>query len=199
MERKIQTMLYANKDYPQVNVDKDTALLVIDIQEKLINALEDSDKMIKNTKALLKAFKIYDMPKLATEQYPKGLGNTIDEILENLDKDHIYSKTTFDSITEEVYDFLEENEIKKVIVVGAEAHVCVFQTVRRLLMEKREVYLVEDAISSFSNKQKEVAMNLMKGMGAFVLNTEMILFDLAQDSKSEHFKEISNIIKEIRK
>ena len=61
------------------------------------------------------------------------------------------------------------------------------------------MYFVEDAISSFSNNQKEVAMNLMKGMGAFVLNTEMILFDLAQDSKSEHFKEISNIIKEIRK
>ncbi|MDO4662645.1 MAG: isochorismatase family protein [Tissierellia bacterium] len=199
MERKIQTMLYANKDYPQISVDENTALIVIDIQEKLIDALEDSDKMITNTNALLKAFKIYDMPKLATEQYPKGLGKTIDEILVNLDKDHIYSKTTFDSITEEVYDYLEENEIEKVIIVGAEAHVCVFQTVRRLLMEEREVYLVEDAISSFSNNQKEVAMNLMKGMGAFVLNTEMILFDLAQDSKSEHFKEISNIIKEIRK
>lgn len=185
------TKTYDNKD--------NTLLLVIDLQEKLMPAIYESDKIIKNSATLLKVFEMYGIKKIATEQYPKGLGQSVDEIKENLDDENIFSKTSFDAITDEVSSYLKENKITNVIITGAETHICVYQTVRRLLFEGYKVFVVEDAVSSFNEKQKALGLKAMSDMGASLVNTEMLMFDLASDAKDENFKEISKMVKNLRK
>lgn len=185
------TKTYDNKD--------NTLLLVIDLQEKLMPAIYESDRIIKNSACLLKVFEMYGIKKIATEQYPKGLGQSVDEIKENLDDEHIFSKTSFDAITDEVSYYLKENKITNVIITGAETHICVYQTVRRLLFEGYKVFVVEDAVSSFNKEQKDLGLEAMSDMGASLVNTEMLMFDLASDAKDENFKEISKMVKNLRK
>lgn len=185
------TKTYDNKD--------NTLLLVIDLQEKLMTAIYESEKIIKNSKTLLKVFEMYGIKKIATEQYPKGLGQSVDEIKENLDDEYIFSKTSFDAITDEVSSYLKENKITNVIITGAETHICVYQTVRRLLFEGYKVFVVEDAVSSFNKEQKDLGLKAMSDMGASLVNTEMLMFDLASDAKDENFKEISKMVKNLRK
>ena len=185
------TKTYDNKD--------NTLLLVIDLQEKLMPAIYESDRIIKNSACLLKVFEMYGIKKIATEQYPKRLGQSVDEIKENLDDEHIFSKTSFDAITDEVSSYLKENKITNVIITGAETHICVYQTVRRLLFEGYKVFVVEDAVSSFNKEQKDLGLKAMSDMGASLVNTEMLMFDLASDAKNENFKEISKMVKNLRK
>ena len=185
------TKTYDNKD--------NTLLLVIDLQEKLMPAIYESDRIIKNSACLLKVFEMYGIKKITTEQYPKGLGQSVDEIKENLDDEYIFSKTSFDAITDEVSSYLKENKITNVIITGAETHICVYQTVRRLLFEGYKVFVVEDAVSSFNKEQKDLGLKAMSDMGASLVNTEMLMFDLASDAKDENFKEISKMVKNLRK
>lgn len=185
------TKTYDNKD--------NTLLLVIDLQEKLMPAIYESDRIIKNSACLLKVFEMYGIKKIATEQYPKGLGQSVKEIKENLDDENIFSKTSFDAITDEVSSYLKENKITNVIITGAETHICVYQTVRRLLFEGYKVFVVEDAVSSFNKEQKNLGLKAMSDMGASLVNTEMLMFDLASDAKDENFKEISKMVKNLRK
>ena len=185
------TKTYDNKD--------NTLLLVIDLQEKLMPAIYESDRIIKNSACLLKVFEMYGIKKIATEQYPKGLGQSVDEIKENLDDEYIFSKTSFDAITDEVSSYLKENKITNVIITGAETHICVYQTVRRLLFEGYKVFVVEDAVSSFNKEQKDLGLKAISDMGASLINTEMLMFDLASDAKDENFKEISKMVKNLRK
>lgn len=201
MEREIGSFFIEGYNFDTKTYDNkdNTLLLVIDLQEKLMPAIYESDKIIKNSACLLKVFEMYGIKKIATEQYPKGLGQSVDEIKENLDDEYIFSKTSFDAITDEVSSYLKENKITNVIITGAETHICVYQTVRRLLFEGYKVFVVEDAVSSFNKEQKDLGLKAMSDMGASLVNTEMLMFDLASDAKDENFKEISKMVKKLRK
>ena len=201
MEREIGSFFIEGYNFDTKTYDnkENTLLLVIDLQEKLMPAIYESEKIIKNSKTLLKVFDMYGIKKIATEQYPKGLGQSVSEIKENLDDENIFSKTSFDAITDEVSSYLKENKITNVIITGAETHICVYQTVRRLLFEGYKVFVVEDAVSSFNKEQKDLGLKSMSDMGASLVNTEMLMFDLASDAKDENFKEISKMVKNLRK
>ena len=201
MEREIGSFFIEGYNFDTKTYDNkdNTLLLVIDLQEKLMPAIYESEKIIKNSATLLKVFEMYGIKKIATEQYPKGLGQSVDEIKENLDDENIFSKTIFDAITDEVSSYLKENKITNVIITGAETHICVYQTVRRLLFEGYKVFVVEDAVSSFNKEQKDLGLKAMSDMGASLVNTEMLMFDLASDAKDENFKEISKMVKNLRK
>ena len=199
MQRKLASKYYINSLEGDKYSKKDqTMLLVVDEQPKLMKTMENGELTILNTLVLIKAFKEYQMPILATEQYPKGLGKSDDRLLEEIPEDKIFEKTIFDAATPEVLDFIKENNITNVVVVGAEGHVCVYQTVRTLLDLGLNVFFVKDAISSYTEELKETSANLLGQMGAAVVNTEMLLFDIAYDSKDSHFKVISNLVKEMR-
>lgn len=201
MEREIGNFYIEGYNFETKTYDnkENTILLVIDLQEKLMPAIYGSDKIIKNSKTLLKVFEMYGIKKIATEQYPKGLGQSVSEIKENLDDECIFSKTSFDAITDEVFSFLKENKITNVVITGAETHICVYQTVRRLLFEGYKVFVVEDAVSSFNEEQKKLGLKAISDMGASLVNTEMIMFDLASNAKDKNFKEISKMVKDLRK
>ena len=197
MEREIGNFYIEGYNFDTKTYDskENTLLLVIDLQEKLMPAIYESEKIVRKSSALLKVFDMYGIKKIATEQYPKGLGQSVDDIKEFLDQDHIFSKTSFDAITDEVFSYLKENNITNVVITGAESHI----SVRRLLFEGYKVFVVEDAVSSFNKEQKDLGLKSISDMGASLVNTEMIMFDLASNAKDENFKEISKMVKDLRK
>lgn len=199
MSRKLDSKFYINSLEEDIYQNRQkTLLLVVDEQPKLMKTMENGEKTVTNTLTLLKAFKEYDMNYLATEQYPKGLGRSDDRLLDLIEDEKIFAKSLFDAAIPEVRDYIEEKEITKVLVVGAEGHVCIYQTVRSLLDMGLEVFLVEDAVSSFTEELKATALTSLGQMGAVLVNTEMVLFDIARDSKDPHFKFISNLVKSLR-
>lgn len=201
MERKLDSKFYTNSlasDGLYTDRSK-TLLLVVDIQPKLMTSVEEGERVTKNTVGLIKAFKAYDLPIIATEQYPKGLGRSDERILAELCDEKIFPKTSFNALIPEVLDFIKDNDIKNVVVTGAEGHICIYQTIRSLLDLGLNVFYVDDAIGSFTNELKDAAKASLRDMGAVLVNTELILFDLAIDSKDSNFKLISNLVKELRK
>lgn len=201
MQRKLDDKYFVNSFDEKNGIysnKKNTLLLIVDEQPRLMKALENGEEAILNTLILIEAFNKYQMPIIATEQYPKGLGNTDDRILEKINKDNIFEKTIFDAAIPELLDFIEKNNIKKVVIAGAEAHICVYQTTRSLLNLGINVFLTKDALASFKESQKEEALKTLREMGAVRTETETILFDLARDSKDPNFKAISSLVKEAR-
>ena len=201
MDRRLDAKYYVNSYDTEKDIysnKENTMLLVVDEQPKLMTTMENGELTVLNTLVLIRAFKKYGMPILATEQYPKGLGPSDDRLLAEIEADKVFEKSIFDAATPEVLDYIKENDITNVLVTGAEGHVCIYQTVRTLRDLGLNVFLVEDAVSSYTEGLKQTALENMRDMGALVVNTEMMLFDIARDSKDEHFKLISNLVKEIR-
>lgn len=175
---------------------EDTVLFIIDIQEKLAPAMRNENKTIHNNQILLKGAKEMSIPVMVTEQYPKGLGNTVKDIKSLLDKDaYIFSKTSFTGYIDEVKQVLESLGRKNIIITGMETHVCVYQTTRDLIEGGYIVHIAKDAISSRTEENYLNGLDLMKEMGAIINNTETIIFDLLKVSGTLEFKTMSKLIK----
>lgn len=170
-------------------------LMVIDFQEKLVPIMSDRENVVKNTVTLIKIAKALDIPITGTEQYPKGIGHTVLEIKEELGNINIFEKDSFSAFTDEISEAIHKNNRKKVIISGIETHICVFQTVRDLIENDYEVYVVSDAVSSRTKNNFENGILLMKDMGAIISNTETVLFDLLKVSTHPKFRELSKLIK----
>lgn len=171
--------------------------LLIDMQEKLRKAMSDVSKCINNQKLLLKSAGILEIDSIVTEQYPKGLGNTIDELKYLLpEKTPIIEKTSFSCMGESKFrTALKAKSRKTLIVCGIEAHVCVQQTVLDLLAEGYEVVIPADALTSRNADNHQLALETMRQAGAFVTSSESIIFMLLRDAKHPCFREISKLIK----
>ncbi len=177
---------------------KNSLLLIIDIQEKFRLVLFNVDELISNVTKLVKAFQLLKIPILVIEQYPKGLGKTMKEIKEELDGYDYIEKVSFDCFhNRDFFDLLENkfSDKKYLIICGIEAHVCVTQTVLSALFKGYDVHLVANAVSSRKKIDYDIALRRMEDEGAKLSSSEMIIFQMIKDSKEEHFKEISQIIK----
>lgn len=176
------------------NLNKEEALLlVIDIQEKLVPVMKYGEQVIEKTNMLISGATVLDIPVFVTEQYPKGLGSTVPEIL--IDESAKYEKMTFSGCTAQVISSLKEKCRNKIIVAGMETHVCVFQTVRDLLALGYCVFVVSDAMCSRTKENYKNALALMRDMGAVVTNTETVIFDLLKESGTSQFKALSKLVK----
>ena len=172
--------------------NQESLLLIIDVQEKLVNMLEGND-VKDNAIKIAKACGILEIPTVITEQYPKGLGSTIEEIKEALPNAEYVEKTTFSALKEEeVKKFLSQ---KQVIIFGIEAHICVLQTAMDLLTEGYEVFVVQNACGSRDEANKQAALRRLIQAGAQIVTTEMVLFELLEGSKHPNFKEVQALIK----
>src|SRR5690554_1836810 len=174
---------------------EETILLVIDIQEKLVPVMKYTEQVVKNNKILIHAAKETNFPVLATEQYPKGLGHTVTELADILDDDHVFSKNSFTAYTDEVKKAIAATGKKKILVTGMETHVCVFQTVRDLINEGYQVYLIKDGVASRTKANYLNGLDLMKSLGATITNTETAVFDLLKVSGTPEFKLLLKLIK----
>lgn len=174
---------------------ENTVLLVIDIQEKLLPAVLNQEEVVKNTQILLELAKVCNIPVLATEQYPKGLGMTIAPLRDYLMPELIYEKTEFTGYSEKMAAKLEELKAKNIVVVGMENHICVLQTVRSLKKAGYEVFVAADAVSSRTQQNKEVGLQYMRDMGALITCTETVIFDILKKAGGLEFKHMSKLIK----
>lgn len=178
------------------NLNKeDTLIMIIDIQERLVPVMKYKDKVIKNTKILIKTSELMELPVIYTEQYPKGLGHTILELSQILEHAYRFEKVTFSALNDEVKTTLKKLGRNKIIILGMETHVCVYQTVRDLMLEGYEVFVVSDGVASRSKENYINALDMMKEMGAVISNTETIVFDLLKRAGTDEFKIISKLIK----
>ena len=177
------------------NLEKDnTLLLMIDIQERLVPAMNNGEAVVKNVKVLLTAFKELDLPVIHTEQYPKGLGSTMPELSE-LTSIKAFEKTQFCAYTEDIKQSIFKSGKRNVLVIGMETHVCVYQTVRSLLEAKYNVFVVRDCVASRTKDNYENALDMMKEMGAVITNMETVLFDILKKAGTPEFKIVSKLIK----
>lgn len=167
-------------------------LLVIDVQEKLVNMLENND-VKDNAIKVAKACGILNIPAVITEQYPKGLGDTIEEIKQALPNAEYVEKTSFSALKEDEVEKLLSQ--KQVIIFGIETHICVLQTAIDLLNAGYEVFVVQNACGSRCDDNKNAALRRLIHAGAQIVTTEMVLFELLESSKHPNFKEVQALIK----
>jgi nicotinamidase-related amidase len=177
----------------------DSVLVVIDIQDRLAAAMDPSARagMVRNTRLLLQTATLFGIPVLLTEQYPRGLGPTSPEVLEVLPASASrLAKTCFSCAgSPEFIDALEATGRTQVILAGMEAHVCVLQSAMALLAVRPEVFVVEDACCSRHAANHANAMQRMRTAGVVVSNTESVMFEWLRDSRHEHFKAVSALIR----
>lgn len=173
---------------------EDVVLVVIDLQDRLMNAMKDREKVYKNTGLLLETAKQLQIPVIVSEQYPRGLGSTVPEIKEHLQDYEYIEKVTF-SVCEGLQEKLSGSKRKTLIITGSETHVCVFQTVRDMLDAGYNVHLVKDAVCSRFDENYQNGIELMRDLGAVISNTETVVFDLLKQAGTPDFKAISPLIK----
>ena len=173
--------------------EKNCLLLIIDIQEKLINSTFNKDLLENKARIIANAAKILSIPIIVTEQYPKGLGETISGLKENA---KTFIKTDFNALSdEELLNSLVKSEKKQILIIGIETHICVYQTVEALLKNGFEVFVLSDACGSRSENEYKSALDYMNKINANIKTVEMAIFDLLKTAKHPHFKEIQALIK----
>jgi nicotinamidase-related amidase len=178
----------------------DTGLLVVDVQERLLGSIAGWRKVAWNVRRLVDGAKILDVPVLATEQYPKGLGPTIPELAERLADvcpNGIPEKMTFScGGCPGAFDDFRKRGVRKILVTGIESHVCVAQTVFDLLADGWRVYVAIDAVGSRFSLDYRTSLARMDSAGATLTTTEAALFELCEVAGTPEFKEISRLVKE---
>ncbi len=173
-----------------------SCLVVVDVQGKLAQLMHDKDSLLGNIKILIKAANILGIPILWCQQYPKGLGATVDEIAELLEGNKPIDKTSFDCFGDEKFRMkLAALDKKNIILCGIEAHVCIYQTAEALLKKGYRVELISDAVSSRTLQNKQIGIDRMRIGGVNISSTEMVLFELLKDAKNSKFKEIALLVK----
>jgi nicotinamidase-related amidase len=171
----------------------DTALLVIDVQEKLVPLIADAGPMVRNIAFLIDAARLLQMPVLATEQYPKGLGPTVPELQKRLPQRP--DKVAFScAAVPSVVETLHREARPKVVLAGIEAHVCVLQTALDLLALDFRVYLPVDAIGARSRIDHDLAMRRLENAGAVVTTSETVVFECTGTAAHPAFKQISLLV-----
>ncbi|MDU1023794.1 MAG: isochorismatase family protein [Peptoniphilus harei] len=167
----------------------------IDIQDKLLKAMYNKEEIVKNSTIMAKVASIIGSEVIYTVQYPKGLGYTNEEVKAPLKDKEEFGKLTFNSYgDEEIKKEIDRLGKKQIIICGMETHICVFQTVRALLEADFEVFIVEDALGSRTEKNSKNGIELLREMGAVITNTETVLFDLAGIAGTDEFKTLQKLI-----
>jgi len=179
--------------------DRDRAVLVVvDVQQRLVPSMDPEvyRETLANIDMLVRGADILQIPVLATEQYPKGLGPTVPE-LANACRTRIVEKMTFGCCGEPSFvDYLRGLDRSEVIVVGMEAHVCVYQTILGLLQQDYHVHLVRDAVISRGTVDYRNSLENAARAGAIVTTAETALFQLLRTAEAPEFKAISKLVKE---
>ena len=179
---------------PELMTPADSALLVVDVQEKLIGAILDHQRVVWNIGRLLDGASLLGVAAAATEQYPQGLGPTVPELASRLGD--IPSKLAFSCIgCREVFDGLVESGVRKLLVAGIETHVCVAQTVLDALSAGFRVQVAVDAVGARATLDHDIALRRLDSAGATLTTTEAALFEWCGQSGTPEFKQISSLIK----
>lgn len=173
-----------------------SALVVIDVQGRLAHMMHRKNHLFEHLKIMIKAAKLLQLPIFWLEQYPQGLGQTVEEIGALLNDQKPYEKISFSSCGQNQFlTDIKSSSRKQLIVTGIETHVCVYQTVLDLLQDKFQVAVNQQAVSSRTRANKKLGLMRMQQAGALLTSTEMVLFELMRTAKHPSFKQISKLLK----
>lgn len=164
------------------------ALVVVDVQEAFRPAVQAFDEVVENTRRLMDGAKVLGIPVVVTEQYPKGLGHTVEELGEVTPVE----KSCFSAARA---DGFELDGRDQALVCGIETHVCVSQTAHDLLERGLEVHVAADAVTSRTDANKQVGLHKMEQSGAIVTSVETALFEMLGEAGTEEFKQVQRLIK----
>ncbi|KAG8228453.1 hypothetical protein J437_LFUL009104 [Ladona fulva] len=176
--------------------DKQTIFFMCDIQEKFRNVALYFNEMITSANKLVETSRILGIPLVVTEQYPKALGHTVNEL--NIGHAEVFSKTKFSMMIPEVIDSMQRHcngEAKCVVLFGLEAHICIEQTAIDLRSSGYQVHVVADATVSRSQEDRLLAFERLKQIGCFITTTESVLFKFMMDKNHPKFNEIRPLVK----
>ena len=182
--------------HPKILDISQTALVVIDLQEAFRAAIPEFPQVASRAAMAVRGFQILNAPVVVTEQYPKGLGRTAEEILYSLPDDFApVEKITFSSCIDAFLEKLNEHNARQIVLCGLETHICVNQTAHDLLANGFEVHILTDAVGSRYAEDRDTGLKKMIQSGVVPATVEMALFEMMRDAKHEQFKEIQNLIK----
>lgn len=172
-------------------------LVIVDVQEKLCSVMlpESLQALVKNCSILLQAAQQLDIPTLHTEQYPKGLGPTLTEFHPWLSPDAAIEKTCFSCNDAPAFRARLHGDRPQVVLAGMEAHICILQTALHLQAAGRQVFVVEDAVLSRREANKENALARLRQAGIIVTTTESVVFEWLKVAEGDAFKQISKLVR----
>jgi nicotinamidase-related amidase len=174
-----------------------TAIVVVDIQEKFVPAIGRMADILPKIKTLLSAAKELKVPVMVTEQYPKGLGRTIPELLPLLPEGfQPLEKTSFSCFGAEGFRTeLSKSPVKSLVLIGIETHICLLQTAVHALERGYEVFLVADCVASRNDFDRDIALAFMAKAGVRIVSAESLIFMLLKDASNPAFRAVSKLIK----
>lgn len=182
--------------HPNILNSIDTVLVVIDMQDALLKAIHERDRVVANTVRLIEAAKIFSIPILVTLQYADRLGDCMQAVADALPHSSKIDKMTFSCCGNESFlDVLRETKRCQVLLCGVESHVCVNQTAHDLLSQGYSVHLAKDAISSRTSDNWITGIEKMRDSGCVITSTETAIFELTKDASSAKFKQILPLVK----
>jgi len=177
-------------------IDMDgSVLLIIDVQEKLLPLMSRRKEILRNIVKLIRFCRKCGIPIILTEQYPRGLGRTVQEIRSELGDVKPIEKTSFSCFgSREFRSTVRRMRVKTLIIVGIEAHICVMQTALEA-PKKTRACVVADAVSSRTIENINFALQRMRDFGVTIASTEMVMYEMLRDSKTRMFKEVRELLK----
>ena len=174
------------------------ALIVIDIQEKLLPPIWEKERLVRNAQLLIRLAGILNIPSLVTTQYSKGLGNTVPEVSSLLPETPSIDKLMFSCFGSDVFCSLVKRlpgQRTTVLLCGMETHICVMQTALSALREGYLVHVAADAVSSRTELNWRIGLERMRAAGAILSSTEMMIYELLRSSGAPAFKELMPYLK----
>lgn len=173
-----------------------TGIVMIDPQEKLMAVMGQRDAAINNMVKLLHLARRYELPVLLTEQMPKNIGRTMEQVKSLVPDLKPIEKVEFDCCTvSEFNQKLESLSLKTIILSGIESHVCVFQTCLSLLERDYRVFVPRDAVDSRTMQNHQTGLELMRQAGAFITSTETVIFQFLKKAGTDDFRAMLKVIK----
>jgi nicotinamidase-related amidase len=176
---------------------EECALIVVDIQEKLFPPIFEKERLLKNAQLLVRLAGILEIPIIATTQYAKGLGETVDEVKALLPSAAI-DKQSFSCFSSDAFCSAMKRlpgQRNTVLLCGMESHICVAQTALAALREGYLVHVASDAVSSRTEWNWKIGLERMHAAGAVISSTEMMIYELLRGSGTEAFKEMLKHLK----
>jgi nicotinamidase-related amidase len=170
-----------------------SALVVVDVQEAFRKAVPNFDEVAENTSILVRAARELGLPIAVTEQYPRGLGETVTTVSDQLpDGVAPIAKLSFSAAAADGFDLGGRDQA---VVCGLETHVCVSHTVLDLLEAGKEVHVVADAVGSRAESNRELALRKAERAGAILTSVETVLFELVREAGTPEFKVLQGLVK----
>ena len=193
----VTTFANATADYAEIArrpLDPEQcALIVVDIQEKLLPPIFQKEELVRNSKLLIRAAGVLKIPSLVSTQYAKGLGPTVPEIASLLPETEAIDKDRFSCFGSDAFCTLLKRlpgNRNTLLLCGMESHICVGQTALAALREGYLVHVASDAVSSRTEWNWKIGLERMRAAGAVISSTEMIIYELMRSSSSPAFKEM---------